>query len=262
MSAAKPTFVLKHVELITRDRSRLVAFYRDALGFVARENGSQLTLHFTPDAPPAITFIEDRAALEANDRVAGLFHIALLLPDRATLAAALARLLEHHQPIDGLSDHGVSEAIYLSDPDGNGLELYRDRARSDWPMAGDHVAMVTLPLEPNNLLRDRLAKAPASPLTHATLGHIHLRASVIDASQNFYTKELGLAIRQDNYTGAVFMAADGYHHHVAVNNWGHPAQRPGGPISGLLGFTAASSRVTEPISLDDPDGIRVTLEPR
>ena len=257
-----PTFLLRHVSLVTRSLARILPFYRDTLGLVARQPDARtLALHFSATGPAVITFTEEPAAVEPRERVAGLFHIALLVPDRPTLAAVLARLVEYHQPIEGLSDHGVSEAIYLSDPDGNGLEIYRDRPRADWPMAGERVAMFTRALDARGLLRDLPSPPPTAPLAHATLGHLHLQVTALPAAREFYTGKLGLKVRQDDYPGALFMAADGYHHHVAVNTWGRPAPRGGAATTGLTGFAAATARASAPSTLADPDGIRVTLEP-
>ena len=255
-------FVLRHVTLITRQVERVLPFYRDTLGLVARRPDARtLTLHASPTAPVLITFTEDPAARAPTGRVAGLFHLALLVPDRPALAAVLARLLEYHQPLEGLSDHGVSEAIYLADPDGNGVEIYRDRPRAEWPVDGDKVAMVTRALDPRGLLREAPEPPPAAPLAQATLGHVHLSVTSLAAAEKFYTGRLGLALRQDNYPGARFLAADGYHHHVAVNTWGQPAPRGPDPATGLAGFAAATTRVDTIQTLSDPDGIRVTLEP-
>lgn len=256
------TFTLRHVSLITRQIARVLPFYRDTLGLVARQPDARtLTLHFSDTAPAIITFTEEPNAVEPTERVAGLFHIAILVPDRPTLAAVLARLIEHRQPVEGLSDHGVSEAIYLADPDGNGIEIYRDRPRAEWPMAGQQVAMVTRALDHRALLRELPSPVPAAPLAHATFGHLHLSVTALEPAKKFYTGELGLDVRQDSYPEALFMAADGYHHHIAVNSWGHPSPRGDGPGIGLAGFSAATTRTTATRTLTDPDGTRVTLEP-
>ncbi|MDB6126403.1 MAG: Glyoxalase/bleomycin resistance protein/dioxygenase [Verrucomicrobia bacterium] len=258
--SSEPTFVLRQVDLITRSIAGLLPFYRDTLGLVARQPDARtLDLHFSSATPAVITFTEDPAARTPTSRVAGLFHIAILVPDRPTLAAVLARLIEKRQPIEGLSDHGVSEAIYLSDPDGNGIEIYRDRARNEWPMSGDRVAMVTLALDHDDLLKQLPSPVPAAPLVHATLGHMHLQVSDLAASKKFYLGDLGLEIRQDSYPGALFMAADGYHHHVEINTWGHPARRSSGKTTGLAGFNAATTRGAAR-DLVDPDGIRIGLK--
>ena len=256
------TFALRSVSLVTRRVERLLPFYRDTLGLVARRPTARtLTLHFTPEAPAVITFTENPSAREPVQRVAGLFHAALLVPDRPALAAVLARLVDHQQPLEGLSDHGVSEAIYLADPDGNGLEIYRDRPRADWPMNGEHVAMVTRALDPQGLLRDQPASPPAAPLAAATFGHIHLQVSNLAMARKFFTTELGLAVRQEDYPGALFFAADGYHHHVAVNTWGSPVPRGSDPLTGLAGYAAVSTRVRSPTRYLDPDGINLALDP-
>ena len=259
--SSSPTFVLRHVDLVTRSIAGLLPFYRDTLGLIARQSDARtLELHFSAKSPAVITFTEDPAAKTPTSRVAGLFHIAILVPDRPALAAVLARLIEKRQPIEGLSDHGVSEAIYLSDPDGNGIEIYRDRPRAEWPMSGDRVAMVTLALDHRDLMKQLPSPVPAAPLAHATLGHMHLQVSDLAASKKFYTGDLGLEVRQDSYPGALFMAADGYHHHVAINTWGRPARRGREKIPGLVGFSAATTRGSVPIVLSDPDGIRISLE--
>ncbi len=257
-----PSFVLRHVSLVTRRLAGVLPFYRDTLGLVARHPDARtLTLHPSENSPAVIRFTEDAHAADPIGAVAGLFHIALLVPDRPALAAILARLIERRQPIEGLSDHGVSEAIYLADPDGNGLELYRDRPPAEWPMAGDRVAMVTRALDHRGLLAERPVPPPAAPLAGATLGHVHLQVSALEPAGKFYTQELGLSVRQDNYAGALFLAADGYHHHIAVNTWGRAHPRPAGTLVGLAGVTAASRRVTTARTLTDPDGIPITLEP-
>ncbi|MEO6876672.1 MAG: VOC family protein [Opitutaceae bacterium] len=260
MSASK--FVLRSASLVTRDLERLLPFYRDTLGLVARRPDNQtLTLHFSADTPAVITFNQDPAAQEPGERVAGLFHIALLVPDRPTLAAVLARLIERRQSLDGLSDHGVSEAIYLSDPDGNGLEIYCDRPRAAWPMEGDRVAMFTRALDARSLLGELPSPPPDAPLAHATLGHLHLQVANLTAAREFYMAELGLIVSQDSYPGACFLASGGYHHHLAINTWGHPAPRGPARITGLAGFVAATAREKTARTLASPDGIQVTLQP-
>ena len=262
MRAMSPTFYLRSVSLVTRKIDGVLPFYRDTLGLVARRPDARtLTLHFNAASPAVITFTEDPNAREPAGRTAGLFHIALVVPDRPTLAAVLARLIEARQPLEGLSDHGVSEAIYLADPDGNGLEIYLDRPRAEWPMDGDRVAMVTRALDHRSLLGELPSPRPAAPLASARFGHLHLSVTALETARQFYTREVGLDVRQEDFPGALFMAADGYHHHVATNTWGSPAPRGAGSLAGLAGFTAASTRVAAPKTLSDPDGIRVTLEP-
>lgn len=258
-----PTFVLRHAALVTRDLARVLPFYRDTLGLVARTPDARtLTLHFHEAAPAILTFTEDRAAVAPTGRVAGLFHVALLVPDRPALAAVLARLVEQRAPVAGLSDHGVSEAIYLSDPDGNGLELYRDRPRAEWPpsRAGE-VAMFTRALDHRDLLRELPSPPPAAPLATAAFGHLHLSVADLAAVEKFLVGELGQTVTQRGYPGALFLAADGYHHHFGANTWDAPAPRGAQKYAGLAGFTVATTRVSAPLALTDPSGLAVTLEP-
>ncbi len=255
------SFTLRNVRLVTRSIAHVLPFYRDILALVpSQPDAKTLDLSFLAGTAPVISFTEDATAAAAGN-AAGLFHLALLVPDRPTLAAVLARLIAQRQPIEGLSDHGVSEAIYLSDPDGNGIEIYRDRPRGEWPMRGEKVAMVTRPLDHRGLLRDLPSTTMPAPLATSTLGHLHLRASDLGTTRQFYTGKLGLAVRQDDYPGAVFMAADGYHHHIAANVWGNPGRRPDSKITGLAGFRAGTLRLRENESLVDPDGVLVALEP-
>jgi len=256
------TFVLRSIALVTRKIERVLPFYRDTLGLIARRPSAKtLTLHFSATAPAVITFTENPEAKEPAGSVTGLFHLALLVPDRPTLAAVLARLVDRSEPLEGLSDHGVSEALYLADPDGNGIEIYRDRPRAEWPMKGDMVAMVTKPLDPIDLLRDLPSPPPAAPLATATLGHIHLKVASLETARKFYTTELGLTVRQEDYPGALFLAADGYHHHIAVNTWGSPTPRGIGPHVGLGGFAAVSSQAKARYNYLDTDGVMISLDP-
>jgi catechol 2,3-dioxygenase len=167
-----------------------------------------VVLHEQPGARPA-------------GRHAGLFHFALLYPSREELARAVQRLALTRTPISGASDHGVSEAIYLSDPDGNGIELYADRPRDAWPPAspGDRVGMFTRPLDLDDLLA---TVAGDEPPRHASaglrMGHVHLHVGDLAAARDFYAGVLGFE-EMTTYPGALFVAAGGYHHHVGLNTW-------------------------------------------
>jgi catechol 2,3-dioxygenase len=163
----------------------------------------------------------------------GLYHFALLLPDRASLAAVLRRLLERRYGFDGASDHGVSEALYLHDPEGNGIELYRDRPRETWPLAQGQVAMTTAPLDIDRLLEVAPAASPLHPETR--LGHIHLHIGDLRDGERFYARTLGLAVTQRTYPGALFLAAGGYHHHVGLNTWAQGRKAPD-EATGLLRY--------------------------
>ncbi len=257
-----PTFQLRHVVLRTADLARLEAFYQGVLGLVASRPAPALA-EFRPraGAAPLIVIREEPEAPAAPPRAAGLFHLALLVPDRPSLAAALVRLAGLRQPLQGLSDHGVSEAIYLADPDGNGIEIYRDRPKAEWPVEGDKVGMVTRRLNLDNLLSEVAVPPPEHPLENAVLGHVHLSVTDLPRASQFYGRELGLAVRQDNYPGALFLAADGYHHHVAVNTWGSARLALPLRTTGLVEIAATLASAREPRRVTDPDGIPFALTP-
>lgn len=255
------TFRLGRVTLRTPDLVRSTAFYTGVVGLHARNAGPDRTeLAASASGPPLIVLISDARADPRPPGTAGLFHLAILVRDRAHLAASLAHLADTEWPIEGMSDHGVSEAIYLTDPDGNGVEIYCDRPAADWPRHGDRVAMFTRRLAVDEVLATLPATHP-TPMDGAVLGHVHLEVTSLARSREFYETQLGLVVRQDDYPGAVFLAADGYHHHIAVNTWGR-ARLPAPPrAAGLVEISAASACVTTPQTLTDPDGIRLALTP-
>lgn len=209
------------VTLNVADLERVATFYRDALGLQERAADDRtvhlgtadrdlVVLHHTPDAAPA-------------PQAAGLFHVAILYPSRSDLADAILRVGQHGVRLDGASDHLVSEAVYLRDPEGNGIELYRDRERDEWRTDDHgHVAMDTLPLDLAGVLRE--ASDPARPASGAVpgdaiVGHIHLQTADIAASRAFYADALGFDVMVESYPGALFVATDGYHHHIGLNVW-------------------------------------------
>jgi catechol 2,3-dioxygenase len=171
-------------------------------------------------------------------RSTGLFHLALLVPTRADLARTLRRVVGSGSRLSGASDHLVSEALYLSDPEGNGIELYRDRPRDEWPLAGASVEMATLPLDLDDLLAEP-GGGEADPAMPAgtTLGHVHLQVADLDTAEAFWVDALGLDVTARVYPSALFTSAGGYHHHVGLNTWagvGAPSPPPG--ARGLVRF--------------------------
>ena len=163
----------------------------------------------------------------------GLYHFAFLLPDRASLAAVIRRLLEARWPVDGASDHGVSEALYVRDPEGNGIELYRDRPRETWSIGPAGVEMMTAPLDVAGLLAE--AKEPGPLSAEARFGHIHLHVGDLAEGERFYAGVLGLDVTQRSYPGALFLSVGGYHHHVGLNTWAQGRRPPDG-ATGLIGY--------------------------
>jgi catechol 2,3-dioxygenase len=208
------------------------AFYGGVLGL--RSEGLLL---LAPRASEPLLALEPAPAAPPRRRGAGgLFHVALLVPGRPELAAVLLRLAEAGVPLQGASDHGASEALYLADPEGNGLEIYADRPRAAWPRSGGALALTTAPLDVAALVAE--AGGRSTPLPPGTcVGHVHLRAPDLEAAESFYGPAgLGLEVTVRDYPGARFFAAGGYHHHLGVNDWGVSRVAAAG-VPGLAAWT-------------------------
>ena len=205
----------------------LKAFYRP---------GSHAFLSAFPEGSDLLVLSEDRSASPRPPRSTGLYHFALRYATRNDLAHAYSRIVSAGYPVAGASDHGVSEAIYLSDPEGNGVELYADRPQSQWRWQNGQIAMVTTPLDLENLLASNADKPPTSPPSaKVDLGHIHLHVDDLGAAERFYSEFLGFAVTQRSYPGALFFAAGGYHHHIGANVWAGKAAAPSNSV-GLVSY--------------------------
>lgn len=255
-----PTLQITKVALRVSDLDRSRAFYVDTLGFVvSHRSRDHLALATAPSAAPILTLDVAPDLSTAHPGTAGLFHAALRFPTRAGLASWLAFAATRQVEFSGFSDHAVSEAIYLSDPDGNGLEFYCDRPQAEWPFDGREVAMTTRALDTHALLSE--ARPTATPLAGAAWGHLHLRVTDLVRSESFYRDALGLVTTQSSYPGARFMAADGYHHHLGLNTWGHPRGPQPAHTPGLAAATFALAGLSEARAVSDPDGISLQFEP-
>ena len=232
---------INNVHLLTRDLQRLKSFYTEILGFncVDEEEGI-LDLCTEIGQDPLLTVEEETTAQDRPAGSPGLYHIAILMPTRKDLARHLKRLAEERYPMQGFADHGVSEAIYLADPDGNGLELYVDRPAESWPRKKGEIEMFTKPLDLEDLLSELKNDSDAWDGIHpdARVGHIHLQVSDLSKSGTFYHDVLGYDITQKNFPGALFLANDGYHHYIGLNTWNSkgavPAQKGS---AGLVRFS-------------------------
>jgi catechol 2,3-dioxygenase len=235
-----PATSLGAVSLTVSDLGRSRAFYEGVLGLTASELDSRSIALSAPEGHPLITLHGDGSAPARDPRAPGLFHVAVLLPTRDALADALLRVASARWPLSGASDHLVSEALYLGDPDGNGLELYRDRPADQWPRSSDgNPQMSTLRLDLEDLLEQRdLDSTPDASVPPGTrIGHVHLQVSDIPRAGEFYIDSLGFDPTVTDFPSALFVSAGGYHHHVGMNTWNSAGASPPAPGSvGLRSF--------------------------
>jgi catechol 2,3-dioxygenase len=249
MSAERidPGLTIGTVALTVADLDRSIVFYRDALGLVvqAREQRSARIGTGGAGSAPERTLLDlhEIPGAPRPRRTTGLFHFAVLLPSRADLAQAILRLGAADVRIDGASDHGVSEAIYLADPDGNGIEIYRDRLREEWTRdRGGAVRMPTDPLDLEGILREAPPDGPtADPAPAGTrIGQVHLHVANLETAERFYVDVLGFDVVTRYGSEALFVSAGGYHHHVGLNTWaGVDAPPPPEDSAGLRWFELA-----------------------
>lgn len=206
--------------------ARSVAYYGDVIGLRALTESAThavLAAH-GDDTPIVVLHLREGAAPVPTRGRLGLYHFAILLPDRA----ALGRFIAHLAAIGayaGMSDHLVSEAVYLTDPDGLGIEIYADRPRESWRVANRSLEMATLTLDAADLVRACKGVAWTGAPPGTRIGHVHLFVSDLDAAARFYHEGLGLDKVLLDFPGALFMSAGGYHHHLGTNTWAAGAAR-------------------------------------
>jgi catechol 2,3-dioxygenase len=238
------------VRLTVSDLERSRAFYERALGLRAEELEDGGLGFGAPGGRALVELRGDRTAPALNRRATGLFHLAILLPSRVDLAHALARLAQTRWRLDGASDHLVSEALYLSDPDGNGIELYRDRPREQWRQQDGQLQMATLALDLQSLADELAGAGTPQPTVPAatTMGHVHLQVADIAAAEAFYHGVLGFDVTVRGYPGALFVSAGGYHHHIGLNTWNSAGSGPAAP--GSVGMRSFEVLVPDRAELD------------
>lgn len=262
---------LGRVALRVGDLEPMTSFYRDVIGLsVLDRNGTTATLG--AGGTPLLELTADPDAAERARTQAGLFHTAFRVPSRAALGDALERIRDRWE-LDGASDHDVSEALYLDDPEGNGVEVYRDRPRDAWSTVGDdRVHMVTEPLDFEGVTAaaNGEQRAPAD----TDVGHVHLEVGSLEAFERFYIAAFGFDLRA-TYPDARFVAAGGYHHHVGANTWSGRTE-PAGNGRGLDWFEIVVSddalrrelrdrlpaniaTIENGFAVADPDGIEIRV---
>lgn len=245
------------VALTVRELEPAAEFYQSIAGFRRLSGEEQIVILGAGDTP-ILKLVEDTAAAPPPPRSAGLYHFAVLFPSRPALGALLRHLAETRWPLQGFADHAVSEAIYLADPEGNGIELYRDLPRESWPYLSGKLQMTTDPLDIESIL----AEAGPQPETGARngyqapegtrLGHMHLRVTDIEAALDFYTRGLGFDLITRYGPSAGFVSAGGYHHHIGFNIW----NSAGGPTppEGSLGLRYFTLKLPDDAALENLAG--------
>jgi len=231
-----PAYV-DHSHLVVRDLPMVSSWYQSILGLKPLEktvSGEVLGVA----GRPLLTLTTAGNAAQAPHNAPGLFHTAFLMPDRAELGRWLAHIAHKNTPLQGASDHLVSEAIYLADPEGNGIEVYRDRSREEWTYLQDGmVKMATLPLDLQKLYDEADKGAWGGMPDASAIGHIHLQVSDIPQANAFFRDVLGLDLMA-TYPGASFFASGKYHHHVAANIWNsRGAAKRQANMTGLADYT-------------------------
>ncbi|WP_193597381.1 VOC family protein [Microbacterium sp. YJN-G] len=273
------------VTLRVGDLELMSSFYAGALALEPieeRSRGTEVHRVLGRGGIPMVRLIGTPGLPAVDPRQAGLFHTAFLFDDAPALAATVLRTAQDSRAsFTGSSDHLVSEAFYFTDPEGNGIELYTDRDRSQWQYDRGTLQMSTLYLDPNAYLQRHLDEQVLAGISKAAgrVGHVHLQVGDIPTARAFYVDALGFETTVDTYPGALFAAAGGYHHHVAMNTWNSAGAGPRAASLGLgdVAITvpgrddldALAARLNHhrlqfaddgrSISLDDPWGTHVTV---
>jgi catechol 2,3-dioxygenase len=280
-----PDTTVGKVRLRVADLDDLTTFYERVTGLEAVERDGGVARLGPAGGEALIELVGAPDAPRAPSYSTGLFHLAILVPDRTELARSLQRVAGAGWRLTGASDHLVSEALYLQDPEGNGIEIYRDRPREEWRRNGDELAMATLPLDLESVLGElETREQPADGMpAGTTMGHVHLQAADIPSVEGFYNGALGLDVMVRSYPGALFLSAGGYHHHLGLNTWQSQGAPP--PPAGALGLDhyelvlpsaeerdnaadrlaqsgADTERKDEGVLATDPSGNRVLLTAR
>lgn len=245
---------IARVELRVRDIEITLGFYRDIAGLEVVDKGAEHAALSAPGGPVVLMLRSDGVDSPARREATGLYHTAIRFPDRSALANALARLAQARYRI-GASDHGVSEALYIDDPDGNGVEFYRDRPRDQWPAPNTQyrTPMVNAPLDLDGLLEDADDSATAGAAPGTDIGHVHLQVSDLENTRAFYVDVLGLDLMAEFPGQAGFFSSGGYHHHLGANTW-HSRHGSAAPTN-----HAGLDRIVFNVTRDELDKARLRL---
>lgn len=234
----KPTTFIGHVKIKVQNLERSIDFYTNILGFDVLERTGN-TVQLTVDGKTSFLSLEQPEGVTPKQRgTTGLYHFAILLPTVKDLANIVVHLVKHDIRF-GASDHLVSEALYLADPDGNEIEIYRDRPASEWTWRGEQVDMTTIQLNFERLLKHATPNEPWDKMpSDAVMGHIHLHVADLKSTEKFYVDGLGMDVVLRFGPQALFLSYGKYHHHVGANTWnGVDAPQPAENSVGLEHYT-------------------------
>jgi catechol 2,3-dioxygenase len=276
-----------YVSLNVSDIQTSLEFYQSILGFrvLGRPSNDRALLSINGNGSHVLELLraKDNEPTSRIIKRAGLYHFAILLPERKYLADMLVNLRENRNKVqfDGLADHLISESIYVRDPDFTGIEIYRDRPATEWNWKGGQIVMATLRLNTDDMLKESTKKEWREMPAKTTIGHVHLRVRDLEKAMKYYHEILGLNLTTA-YPGAYFFAAGRYHHHIATNTWlGTDIARASPESVGLTHFSIELSnkdvftrslrqlsRYDVPISdssegsvfVQDMDGIKVRVQ--
>jgi catechol 2,3-dioxygenase len=250
--------MIGRVRLRVADVDRVRSYYERTIGLPTLSDGDVAALGV--DGTTLVELVGDPEAPPAPPGRTGLFHLALLVPDRPSLARAVKRVVASGERFTGASDHFVSEALYLRDPEGNGIEIYRDRPRSEWEdEPSGELRMGTVALDLHSVMAE-LPSGPDPGMPAGTvIGHAHLHEGDLGPAEEFYAGRLGLDVTVRSYPGALFLSRDGYHHHIGLNTWqGVGAPPPPAGSRGLEDFELLLPRAKTG-ELEDPSRNRVMV---
>ncbi|MDG6906678.1 MAG: VOC family protein [Nitrososphaerota archaeon] len=277
--------------LRVKDLEDMLSFYRDTLGLRInhreRDRIDELEyveLGFGKVGDTLLALKQDQNATETPHDFAGLYHFAILVPDRKSLAQAYSGIERSQVRFDGFGDHLVSESLYLHDPERNGIEIYRDRPQTEWIYEDGKVRMDTLPLDLDGILRELSPEERGTSEVFpsgARIGHMHLRVTDLERSASFYHEKLGFNVTADwSSMGAMFLSAGGYHHHIGLNTWHSLGGRrhetgeagldsftieipsdhsPMNELESSLGSAVEKKLSEKELLVSDPDGIKIMI---
>ena len=251
MADIDPAAAIGAVHLTISDLARSIEFYESRLGFqVHRRDDRTAWLGAGGRDLLILSQCETAPRVRATT---GLYHFAILVPTRADLSRSLRRLVATGTVLQGAADHGVSEALYLADPDGNGIEIYRDRPRAEWPYAGGQLRMGADPIDLDALLGETTAADREGRLAAGTvIGHVHLHVARLEDAERFYVGILGFQLTQRYGPSALFVSAGGYHHHVGLNTWAGVGAPP--PPPGAIGLRHFVVRLPSAAAVEEVAG--------